>query len=691
MVGTIYYFSYAFPDNKQPPRLGLVVYILIGIPTALSLIFTDYFVVDVVNTITGPETKLGPVYPVVSVLWATYAALSFLKMIQKYRISTGRFKLQLRYMLIGLGLFTVDAVILDGLFPIFLHTSAYFSLSAAFSLFFVILTSYSIVKHRLMDFRLALQELIVFTIVTVIVSAIFLGSALAYWKLTNTQIKTGVFFIIFFISTITTLIFERVYKYARIFAGKYLFQSVYDYQQTLRNLSISLSSYLDMPKLIDIITNVVMQTMRLSRIAILVRDFSDNHYKIQRTVGFNEENGISLVKDNFLTSYLEVHPQIIVLEEIRTLISEANIEIEKDRLQQLYDHMEHIEAALIVPVVNANKVIGMVVLGNKISGDPYTVQDIDLLNTIASQASIAIENARLYKEVYDLNQNLQGKINEATAQLQQKNDALERAYQELKILDKLKDDFVSVVSHELRTPMTAIRSYAWMALNRPDITLSEKMKKYLSRTLLSTERLINLVNDTLNVSRLEAGRVEIKPIAFDIQVLVKDSLSDVEPKAKERNITLTVVPGQVPSVFADPGKVREVVINLVSNSIKFTPSEGQITISFFSDGKTVDISIKDTGVGIAQEDLSRLFQKFTRLNNSYVAAATSGGTGLGLYISKSLVELMGGKISVTSEGLGKGSTFTFSLLAAIPEVLSQSQKYTNIPAEEAKPLEPVAI
>lgn len=258
-------------------------------------------------------------------------------------------------------------------------------------------------------------------------------------------------------------------------------------------------------------------------------------------------------------------------------------------------------------------------------------------------------------------------------------------------LDHLKDDFVSVASHELRTPMTAIRSYAWMALNRPDTPISDKTKRYLSRVLSSTERLINLVNDMLNVSRIESGRIEITPKEFEITALFSEVFTEIEPKVKERNLHLQMSQDHLPKVFADPDKVHQVLLNILGNALKFTPSGGLILISFLNDGQFLEISIKDSGVGISSDDMTRLFQKFGKLDNSYVAAATSGGTGLGLYICKSLITLMGGKIWAHSDGLNKGTTFTFTLPVATTATLEQASKFTNHVEGEAKILEPVAI
>lgn len=236
------------------------------------------------------------------------------------------------------------------------------------------------------------------------------------------------------------------------------------------------------------------------------------------------------------------------------------------------------------------------------------------------------------------------------------------ANQRLKELDQLKDEFVSVTSHELRTPMTAIRSYAWMALHRSNMPLTKNLEEYIIRILLSTERMIKLVNDMLNVSRIESRRIEINPEPVDLISLCKDIMDEVYySKATDKNIQFLLLEQPIPKVFADPEKLREVLINIVGNALKFSPRGGKITIGFFTDGKVVETYVKDEGSGISKEDLGRLFQKFGRLDSSYVATASSGGSGLGLYISKKLIELMKGRIWAVSEGEGKGATFTLSL------------------------------
>lgn len=368
-----------------------------------------------------------------------------------------------------------------------------------------------------------------------------------------------------------------------------------------------------------------------------------------------------------LTSYDNMSIQVLrsgarkITHKLYDVLKPALDEMASDKIQQTIG----IKTSLIYPVFAKEKAIGIMIFSLKREENKISLYELDTIKKLVDVMGIALDNARVY-----------GQLRETTRQLGQANQRLQE-------LDQLKDDFVSIASHELRTPMTAIRAYAWMALNKPDITLSEKMKKYLSRTLISTERLINLVNDMLNVSRIESGRIEIKPEAFNIVAKVKELVDEIAPKAAEKALQVSVLENKMPEVFADPEKVYQVLLNLIGNSLKFTPTGGEVNIGFFTDGKVVEISVKDTGPGLTKEDLGRLFQKFGRLDSSYVAMGTSGGTGLGLFISKKLVELMHGRIWANSEGLNKGATFTFSL---------PIEKYQVSPvAGGTKGLEPVVI
>jgi protein-histidine pros-kinase len=224
-----------------------------------------------------------------------------------------------------------------------------------------------------------------------------------------------------------------------------------------------------------------------------------------------------------------------------------------------------------------------------------------------------------------------------------------------------KDDFITITSHELRTPMTIIKSYLWLLEEEKPGALNPKQKEYIQKAINSTERMLSLINDMLSVSKIEQGKIGYKFEVFDIDKFISDTLPEFEVKIKENNNKLLFehLPDEK-MVLADKKRLKEILYNLIGNSIKFT-KDGTIKVKIMANDKFVKISVSDSGKGISKEDMPRLFQKFGKLENSYETMAESSGTGLGLYITKQLVEGMGGKISAKSDGINKGSEFFFFL------------------------------
>lgn len=225
-------------------------------------------------------------------------------------------------------------------------------------------------------------------------------------------------------------------------------------------------------------------------------------------------------------------------------------------------------------------------------------------------------------------------------------------------LEKLKDEFVSLASHELRTPMTAIKGLISMILEGDYGNLSGELKDPLSDIAKSTERLIQLVNDMLDVSRIESGRIKIDIVSLSIPDLVNEVVSMLKPIADQKNVRLAVMESALAKVSADADKVKQILINLVNNAIKFTDS-GTVAVSYRPSGKFACISVTDSGIGIAKEDRDKLFSKFSQISNSQQGRPV--GTGLGLYISREFARKMGGELWIERSEINQGSTFTFAL------------------------------
>ena len=276
----------------------------------------------------------------------------------------------------------------------------------------------------------------------------------------------------------------------------------------------------------------------------------------------------------------------------------------------------------------------------------------DEIEVLAEEFNRMAENLR---EAYS---GLEQKVAERTRELALANERL-------KELDRLKSDFVSNVSHELRTPLTAIKGSADLLLRDVAGPLNEKQAHYLTRLRSNTQHLAGLINDLLDLSKIEAGKIEFQASRVSLGGLVHEVVETLRPIAAEKLITLdATAPEPSILVWADRDKVTQVLMNLVGNAIKFTPAQGKVTVSTARDGKEwVQVSINDTGPGIPAKERQKIFDKFYQASSE--GRQKPKGTGLGLAISKALVELHGGKIWVESE-LNCGSTFTFTLPVSDP-------------------------
>ncbi|MEK7610956.1 MAG: ATP-binding protein [Patescibacteria group bacterium] len=331
------------------------------------------------------------------------------------------------------------------------------------------------------------------------------------------------------------------------------------------------------------------------------------------------------------------------LRERRPLPSDNYVELFSPALpaalSETISKITHIPHNVVYPLSAKGRPLGVVVFGLSQPYEKLPAEEKELLSAFMDEAGIAIENVTLY------------------AQAKKDKEDLEIAYAKLQDLDKMKDDFISITSHELRTPMSSIKGYLWMLENKGD-ALSARQKGYLEKAKRGADRMINLINDMLSVSRIEQGRIELKIVSFDLKDVIKEVAESLKVKAAEKGLVLSAVAESV-FVEADPDKIREVIGNLTENAIKYT-STGTILVTVKKTSRAAKVSVKDTGKGIAEADIPRLFKKFGRLESSFATVAETSGTGLGLYISKLLVEKQGGTIGVSSKP-GQGSTFWFSL------------------------------
>jgi signal transduction histidine kinase len=288
-------------------------------------------------------------------------------------------------------------------------------------------------------------------------------------------------------------------------------------------------------------------------------------------------------------------------------------------------------SAVFVPLARAGRGVGALVLNHPRPGFRLKPAQLALLKTFAAQALIAIENARLMHE-----------IGEKTRQLE--------------IASRHKSEFLANMSHELRTPLNAVIGFAEALTKKMAGEVNAQQAAYLENIREAGEHLLALVNDILDLSKIEAGRMELQLSRFDLPRVVAQAMTQVRPRALGEEVELIKkIDSNVGEIEADERKIKQVLLNLLSNAVKFTPKGGKVEVSAKANGKKIEVSVRDTGVGISPGDQARLFENFARVGDR-----RREGTGLGLALSKRFVELHGGKIGVKSE-VGKGSTFTVVL------------------------------
>jgi len=295
--------------------------------------------------------------------------------------------------------------------------------------------------------------------------------------------------------------------------------------------------------------------------------------------------------------------------------------------------------------------VGYLMLGAKKDGRGYTDQELRLLEIIGNELEIAVENSLKFEEIEQFNVTLQKKIDDATRELTKSNE-------KLMALDKAKDEFVSMASHQLRTPLTSIKGYISMVLEGDAGDVNETQKQMLGQALFSSQRMVYLISDLLNVSRLRTGKFIIEPKQVYLPDLVESEVEQLIEGAKAKNITLSYVkPRRCATLMLDDMKIRQVVMNFIDNAIYYTPNGGKITVNLKQTEHSVEFKVKDTGIGVPKDQIHKLFTKFYRADNA--RKARPDGTGIGLFMAKKVVVAQKGSIIVESVE-GEGSTFGFS-------------------------------
>ncbi|PLX25061.1 hypothetical protein C0580_03395, partial [Candidatus Parcubacteria bacterium] len=315
--------------------------------------------------------------------------------------------------------------------------------------------------------------------------------------------------------------------------------------------------------------------------------------------------------------------------------------VDKDSLEKIQAQLG-VKTIVGVPVFSEAKIIGIIHFLMSVKKDQISSLDIETMTALTNQVGIVSRNVKLYNT------------------LQHANEELQDANMRLRELDKAKSEFLSIASHQLRTPISALKGYLSMIIEGDFGKIPGPINKVVKDLFESASRLARLINVFLNVSRIESGRLKLEKKPLQIVDMVESVMDELKNEAakKELKFDFKKPKKKVPQIFADSDKLREVVLNLIDNSIKYTP-QGSVIASIEFDDENLTFMVEDTGIGIKKDEVKTLFRKFVR--GSGVAQVHTGGSGLGLFIAQKIIKEHGGRIWAESDGQGKGSRFKFEI------------------------------
>jgi signal transduction histidine kinase len=379
---------------------------------------------------------------------------------------------------------------------------------------------------------------------------------------------------------------------------------------------------------------------------ILIATVNDNKImKIRLNVGFKEAHTETILK--------EIGAEELLKATTQTQSSHNCSNKAKEKIIQIFES-EHF---ILAPILGQTESIGFVFVGNRYNAPAVTQGDEELITILAGQIGQSIENALLFDKVFRSSQELELKVADRTKQLAS-------ALQKVNDISRKKSEFISAVSHELRTPLTSIKGYAAILIAGKIGELPIAVKERLVKINSHSDNLVGLINNLLDIARIESGRQEMKYAVYKVKNIVDNVADLLAPQITAKGVKLQLrLPPQVEEIYADSSQVERVFINLLSNAIKFTPPSGTITVEIAPalDGGFAVFSVSDTGIGIPASDIQKLFSEFFRVDNEINQNVK--GTGLGLVLAKNIVQAHHGKMWVQSK-VGAGTTFYFTLPAS---------------------------
>lgn len=609
-------------------------YVFIGSILTVASAIPGILATGVTENYTIKTTQFAPLYGVALVGFMASGIIDLIK----YRLKASVVdKQRTGTILLGFLLAVVVGVSFNLLLPILTGSYSFVELGPLGAFFVVAAAGYSIVKHKLFDMKLVVARsfgylILIFSAALAYVAILFPVISLISDRTNLSNSQQSLIYGTF--SLVLALSFQSLRRYLNRLTSKIFYRDAYESQAVLDQVSGVIVGNVDPHKVQSGSLKALSEALQPTYIGfLLMGGNSDLHHGDQ--IGQHW-----VVKDpSFFHSRLQKSgKKITIYDELEEASGE------------LREVLRAEDISVVAPLVTKDETIGYLVLGRKKSGNIYNSQDIGLLNIASNELAVALQNAQRFEEIQAFNITLQEKVNEATRELKKTN-------RKLVALDEAKDEFISMASHQLRTPLTSIKGYLSMLAEGDLGKVTKAQEKAIKEAFGSSQRMVYLIADFLNVSRIKTGKFVIEPKEVDLPMVVSEEITQLREMAGSRDITLQYqAPEVFPKVMLDDNKIRQVMMNIVDNAIYYTAAGGTVTIQLFVDSADVVFKVIDTGIGVPKREQHKLFTKFFRAGNA--RKARPDGTGLGLFMAQKIIAEQGGSIIFESTE-GKGSTFGF--------------------------------
>lgn len=622
---------YKTSGNKAPAWLAPVA-IVSTISVALLELTPAVFTGLTIDSSPTPIAGWGIVPFIFHFLFMICGGVLLLWLGKKY--SNVRERKQFKTMLVGMVPILVLAPITSVLLPIFFELTVFILFSPLYLVFFLGSIGYAIVKHGLFDIRMAAVRTLAYVLSLVTLALLYgvlayvLSQALLGYRSSLEENTINIA-----LALVLAFVFQPVKHFFDVVTDKLFFRNNYDTQQVLDQLGDVVNHNVRITPLFDKTLELLNNSLRPSSLHFVLME---SQTTIKRIASRNTEHMLRT-------------PQISALHELNDHVNIIDImPLENAAVQELL--RAHI--SVVCRLSTKHGMVGYIVLGDKSSGAKYTERDVDLLAVFVDELSVAMENSLRYEEIRAFNRTLQQKVDEATTELKYTN-------KKLQALDKSKDEFISMASHQLRTPLTAVKGYLSMVLEGDIGDITKEQRQVLEQAYDSSQRMVYLIGDFLNVSRIQTGKFVLELADINLANLIPEEIEQLIDTARSRKIELKYEKADsLPTIRADENKLRQVMMNFMDNAIYYSRPDSVITIQLYKDADSIVFKVIDTGIGVPKSEQPHLFTKFYRATNA--RQQRPDGTGIGLYMAKKVIVEHGGSVIFeTKEGIG--STFGFRL------------------------------